>query len=48
MTLSKDDRPKKPEQTRTQKIVMWCIYGVVAAMAITAAIIFFASGASLF
>ena len=48
MTLSKDNRPKRPEQNRTQKIVMWCIFGVVAAMAVAAAIIFFVSGSSLF
>ncbi len=48
MTLSKDNRPKRPEQTRVQKIVMWCIFGIVAAMAIAAAIIFFVSGSSLF
>jgi hypothetical protein len=48
VTLRKDNGPQRPEQTRTQKIVMWCIFGIVAAMAIAAAIIFFVSGSSLF
>ncbi len=48
MTLNKDNRRQKPQQNRTQKIVMWSIYGVVAAMAIAAVILFFVSGAKLF
>jgi hypothetical protein len=46
MTLQKDQ--PKPPQNRTQKIVMWSIYGVAAALAITAIIIFIASGAHFF
>ncbi|MHB1171682.1 MAG: hypothetical protein ACYCZY_04165 [Lacisediminihabitans sp.] len=48
MTLSKDNRPGRPQQTRTQKIVMWSIFGVAAAMAVAAIVIFFVSGARLF
>jgi len=48
MTLSKDNRPKKPEQTRTQKIVMWSVYGVAAVLLVIAAILFVTSGAKLF
>ncbi len=48
MTLSKGNRPERPEQTRGQKIAMWTIFGIVAAMAVAAAIIFFVSGSSLF
>jgi hypothetical protein len=48
MTLSKDNRPPRPEQTRIQKIVMWSIFGIAAALAVAAVILFFASGARLF
>jgi hypothetical protein len=48
MTLSKDNRPPRPEQTHVQKIVMWSIFGVAAALAIAAVILFFTSGARLF
>ncbi|HEY5231465.1 MAG TPA: hypothetical protein VIJ11_11330 [Galbitalea sp.] len=46
MTLQKDQ--PKPEQNRTQKIVMWSIFGVAAALAIAAIIIFIVSGAHFF
>ena len=46
MTLQKDQ--PKPPQNRTQKIVMWSIYGVAAALAIAAIIIYIASGARFF
>jgi hypothetical protein len=48
MTLSKDNRPQKPEQNRTQKIVMWSIFGVAAVLLVVAIILFFTSGAKLF
>jgi hypothetical protein len=48
MTLSRDNRPPRPEQTRTQKIVMWCIFGAAAVLLVVAAVLFFASGARLF
>jgi hypothetical protein len=48
MTLHKDKRPEKPEQNRTQKIVMWSIYGVAAVLLVVAIVIFISSGASLF
>jgi hypothetical protein len=46
MTLQKDQ--PKPPQNRTQKIVMWSIYSVAAALAIAAIIIYIASGARFF
>jgi hypothetical protein len=46
MTLRKD-APKSP-QTRTQKIVMWCVFGAAAALLIAAAIVFVVSGTPLF
>jgi cell division septal protein FtsQ len=48
MTLSKDNRPNKPEQNRTQKIVMWSIYAVAAVLLVVAVVVFFASGSRLF
>ena len=48
MTLSKDNRPEKPEQNRTQKIVMWSVYGAASVLLAIAAILFVASGAKLF
>lgn len=48
MTLSKDNKPQRPEQTRTQKIVMWSIFAVAGAMAVAAVILFIVSGARLF
>ena len=48
MTLSKDNRPEKPEQNRTQKIVMWSVYGVAAVLLVIAAVLFVTSGAKLF
>ena len=48
MTLSKDDRPQGPGQTRTQKIVMWSVFGVAAVLLVIAAILFVTSGAKLF
>jgi hypothetical protein len=46
MTLQKDQ--PKPPQNRTQKIVMWSIYGVAAVLAIVAIILFIVSGARFF
>jgi hypothetical protein len=46
MTLRKDS--PKPPQTRTQKIVMWCIFGVAAALLVAAVTIFIVSGTPLF
>jgi hypothetical protein len=46
MTLQKDQ--PKPPQNRTQKIVMWSIYGVAAVLAIIAIILFIVSGARFF
>lgn len=48
MTLSKDNRPEKPEQNRTQKIVMWTVLCVSAVLFVIAAILFVTSGAKLF
>ena len=48
MTLSKDNRPEKPPQNRTQKIVMWSIYGIAAVLLVIAIVLFFVSGAKLF
>lgn len=48
MTLSKDNRPERPEQNRTQKIVMFSVFGVAAVLFVIAAILFVSSGASLF
>jgi hypothetical protein len=46
MTLQKDQ--PKPEQNRTQKIVMWSIFGVAGALLVAAIIIFIVSGAPFF
>jgi hypothetical protein len=46
MTLQKDQ--PKPPQNRTQKIVMWSVFGIVAVLAIAAIVIFIVSGTSLF
>ena len=46
MTLQKDQ--PKPPQNRTQKIVMWSIFGVAAALLIAAIIIAIVTGARLF
>jgi hypothetical protein len=46
MTLQKD-QPKAP-QNRTQKIVMWSVFGVAAVLLIVAIVIFIASGSSPF
>lgn len=48
MTLSSDNRPQKPEQSRTQKIVMWSIFGIAAVLLVVAAVLFFTSGTPLF
>lgn len=48
MTLSKDNRPERPKQNRTQKIVMWTVFGVSAVLFVIAAILFVTSGAKLF
>jgi hypothetical protein len=46
MTLQKDQ--PKPPQNRTQKIVMWSIFGVAGALVVAAIIIAIVSGARLF
>jgi hypothetical protein len=46
MTLQKDQ--PKPPQNRTQKIVMWSVIGVAAALLIAAIIVAIVSGARLF
>lgn len=46
MTLSKDN--KKPEQNRTQKIVMWGVFGVAAVLLIIAIVLFVSSGIRFF
>ena len=46
MTLQKDQ--PKPPQNRTQKIVMYSVFGVAAAMLIAAIVIAIVSGAHLF
>jgi hypothetical protein len=46
MTLQKDQ--PKPPQNRTQKIVLWSVLGVAAALLIAAVIIAIVSGARLF
>ncbi len=48
MTLNKDHRPQKPDQTRTQKIVMWSVFGLAAVLFVIAAILFVTSGVRLF
>jgi hypothetical protein len=48
MSLSRDNRPEKPPQNRTQKIVMWSVYGVAAALLIAAVVLFIVSGSRLF
>jgi hypothetical protein len=46
MTLQKDQ--PKPPQNRIQRIVMWCIFGVVAVLAIISITILIASGTRIF
>jgi hypothetical protein len=46
MTLQKDH--SKPPQNRTQKIVMYSVFGVAAVLAIIAIVIFLVSGQKLF
>jgi hypothetical protein len=48
VSLSKDHRPERQPQSRTQKIVMWSVLGVAAAMLVVAIVLFIASGAPLF
>jgi hypothetical protein len=48
MTLHNPKNGGRPVQTRTQKIVMWCVFGVAAVLAIIAIVLFIASGAPLF
>jgi hypothetical protein len=48
MTLEKDDRRKRPEENRTQKIVMWSIFAVVIVLAIIAITILIVTGTPLF
>ena len=46
MTLQKDQ--PKPPQNRTQKIVMWSVFGVAAVLLIIAIVIFVVQGVKLF
>lgn len=46
MTLGKDE--SKPPQNRTQKIVMYSVFGIAAVLAIIAIVLFISSGARLF
>ncbi|MCU1551324.1 MAG: hypothetical protein JWR36_1884 [Glaciihabitans sp.] len=46
MTLHKDQ--PRPPQNRTQKIVMWSVFGVVAVLLIVSVVIFILSGTPLF
>ncbi len=48
MSLSKDDKNRRPPQTRTQKIVMYSIFGVAGVLLVIAVVIFITSGAPLF
>lgn len=48
MTLSGNNRDRKPAQTRAQKIVMWSVFSVAAVLLVVAAILFVRSGLSLF
>ncbi len=48
MSLSKDNPKQRPPQNRTQKIVMWSIFGIAAAMLVVAIVLLFVSGARLF
>jgi hypothetical protein len=48
MTLQSNNPQGKPPQTRTQKIVMWSVFGVAAVLAIIAIVIFIRSGAPFF
>ncbi|HEY0261332.1 MAG TPA: hypothetical protein VGC18_15930 [Lacisediminihabitans sp.] len=48
MTLSKDNRKKREPQTHGQKVLMWCIFGVAAVLAIIAIVLLIVSGAPLF
>ncbi len=48
MTLDKDNRRKHPEQNRTQRIVMWSVFGVAGVLFVIAAVLFVISGARLF
>ncbi len=48
MTLSKDQKPQRPPQNRTQKIVMWSIYAVAAVLLIVAVVLFIVNGVRLF
>lgn len=46
MTLQKDQ--PKPPQNRTQKIVMYSVFGIAAVLLIIAVVIYVRSGASFF
>lgn len=46
MTLHKDS--KKPEQNRTQKIVMWAVFGIAAVLLVIAIVLFVANGVHFF
>jgi hypothetical protein len=48
MSLSKDNKKQRQQQTRTGKIVMWIIFGIAAVLAIIAIVIWIGSGVSLF
>lgn len=48
MTFSKDDKNRRPPQTRAQKILMYSIFAVAAVLLVVAVVLFIVSGAPLF
>lgn len=48
MTLQGNSPRNKTPQSRTQKIVMWSVFGLAAVLAIIAIVIFVRSGAPFF
>jgi hypothetical protein len=48
MTLQGNSPRGKQPQSRTQKIVMWGVFGIAAVLAIIAIVIFIRSGAPFF
>ena len=48
MTLNKDSRKQRPQQTHLGKVIMWVIFGVAAVLAIIAIVIWIRSGVALF
>jgi hypothetical protein len=48
MSLSNNGKDPRPPQTRTQKIVMYAIFGVAGVLLVIAVVVFIVSGAPLF